>query len=148
MHMLQRNPMVLPVCAELSVLCVPRLEAAYRAHRHCGFRCTPLAGQAPPLAPPQQQQRQHSSPPPPRIEFRTLEHCSSLQRAGQEEEHDVVVMPVPLPYALPPRRYQQGADKPWMADVAQGSQDMFGKSFDPRQRKAFYGLTEAPWPSV
>ena len=26
---------------ELGVLFSPSLEAAYRAHRHCGFSCTP-----------------------------------------------------------------------------------------------------------
>ena len=130
---------------ELGALLLPRLEAAYRAHRHRGFSVLggggggssdggsgPSAGAAP--------RRQ--------VAFYAARQAvlPAARGGGQQEQGDADALMLPLPYALPPAPYAPpGAQeattaanagrRPWVwdADAAYygGLPDVFGQLYQP-----------------
>jgi hypothetical protein len=130
---------------ELGALCLPSLEAAYRAHRHRGFRAWPPAPPALPAAvaaaaagerrarqqQEQQQQEQHqqeqeqdraqapqpgAQPPAPIWLFAARQAAPGA--AASAAVAGAAALLLPVPYPLPPRRYDLGpaGDKPWVVD--------------------------------
>lgn len=87
---------------EMSVLCTPQQEAAYRAHRHVGYCCTPEC--PPPNAP------RAWEGDPGEVCFREWGGVPADECRG--------VVWVPLPYSLPPRRYRAEVDVPFTHEDA------------------------------
>ena len=94
---------------ELSVLLLPRLEAAYRRHPHRAFSCT--AGWAEPgpcVASGRLGWQQE-------VEFWTV--AQQLEGGSQQgQQAGGLRLHLPLPYRLPPTRYT-AEDRPWAVDV-------------------------------
>lgn len=92
---------------ELGALLTPSLERAYRTSRWFGFSCTPAAG------------AQSPGPAPDAGDIRRVRFVQwrrgQAQHASMEDE--VLTVPLPIPYDLPPGVYESG-DVPW--DVRAG----------------------------
>ncbi len=129
--------------AELASLHLPSLEAAYRTHRHYNYSCTnPTPSPTPTQPPPTREEVQFWSLASMRENTQgsvSSGHGASVSGAGGSVSGEgqgasgasvsVVRVPVPLPYALPPRRYS-GEDRPWVVDVPHPGRDVYGHTIE------------------
>lgn len=112
-------------CPQLGVLLLPALEAAYQRHRHRGFRAAPVGsgdGSAarPPLGP--------AAGVGPRTRVRFVAWRQDMaQEAILDAGADVLTVPLPVAYPLPPRHYAAKADLPWAVDGNFEGVDSFGE---------------------
>jgi hypothetical protein len=91
---------------ELGVLVTPATELGYRNSRWCGFSATNPdgAGGGP-----------SKFPPPPIRRVRLVQWRRGQPQTATMEAEGVLKVPVPLPYQLPPEKYDvsSGQDIPW-----------------------------------
>jgi tyrosyl-DNA phosphodiesterase-1 len=130
---------------ELSVLFLPHLEASYRRSSHHGFQCAPTGGTiATPLL---------RCPVPPtsgnldtaastKVLFRAaLQDIDASTRCASTDVYGAEVVPVPIPYRLPPARYG-GADVPWAVDAEHSGKDIRGLEVEESWALSAVGLSE------
>lgn len=133
---------------ELSVLILPSLEAEYRASSNRGFQCTTGAA-APPAprllrcpadalrAPPPAASGTAAAPRP----TGGLVFRAALQSGGSPADADTTVVPLPIPYALPPPRYG-GTDVPWVVDDAHTAVDIRGNTMEEARELSSQGWSQ------
>lgn len=103
------------------MLLLPGLEAGYLRHRHRGFRAAPAGagGTArPPLGP------LPGAGPATRVRFVAWSR-GDPQSPRLDAQADVVTVPLPLAFPLPPAHYM-GGDQPWAVDGHFKGLDSFG----------------------
>lgn len=136
----------LHICSyELGVLLLPRLEAAYRTSRWCGFSCT--GGQpgaaAPRLAQAAAAAGAAGTAAVPSVRF--LQWRQGDSQAAEMVQGQLGV-PLPVPFHLPPVPYQLGGpvrDRVWAVDTPWEGLDSWECSVQqPHGRGAHYGLLE------
>jgi tyrosyl-DNA phosphodiesterase-1 len=105
---------------ELSVLLVPSLEKAYRRSPHYGFSCTDgFPSSVGPM---------RGSENIKQVKFVQWQR-GQLQAAQFSPDGNVLTVPLPIPYPLPPESYAQGRDVPWNAEGPWPGLDHFGSCF-------------------
>ena len=141
---LQKNMSQLHVRSyEMGILLVPSLEARYRRGLRGGppFSCTLPSTPLPPRV------------PPPDTDSEAVVFCAwnqhGVERGGAStQERGASLVPVPVPYKLPPVRYAE-MDLPWCVDVRWGDvaywqqRDIYGDTFEEsRGRFRMYGMED------
>lgn len=153
---LQKNGTQIQVRSyEMGVLFLPSLEAAYRRHRHRAFSCLPSHG------PGHLPRHFRFGLPTPRdaetsptvnvlpeaqclVEFETAS-ASSEPKGEPQGAASVQRVPLPLPFALPPRPYLP-EETPWMADAEQAGCDVLGRTRG-ECSESMYGFDQARVPA-